>query len=221
MKVAPKPILKDNDNATSPVFGALLMILLTFILAVATVAAVYNDDAVERISNSLTKTPAAVIKIEGIVGGIQSEPTTIRFIQNYITLMHKSGDSLVLDSTMILLSGEGSSYIGSVGHGGKIKYGDTTVRYTNLATNGKHSKYNTSNPAIDDNIWSAGEHLTLWGEDSINGTDASSVSVSVNGISNTSNNYGFKSGTTVTIKIFDKTTQRIIAEGTAIVKPAE
>ena len=218
MKVAPKSNIKNNNNATSPVFGAVLMILLTFVLAVATVAAVYNDGAIERISNSLTKTPVAVIEIEGIVGGV---PNDVQYAENYITLMHKSGHSLVLDSTMIVLSGEGSSYIGVVAHGGWIEYGDVTVKYTNLAYDGKVSEYNSTNPAFEDNLWSTGEQLILNGDDSINGTDASSVLVSANGISNTSNNYGFKSGTTVTIKIFDKTTQRIISEGTAIVKPAE
>ena len=220
MKVAPKPTFKCNDNATSPVFGAVLIILLTFVLAVATVAAVYNDGAVERISNSLTKTPVAVIEIEGIVGGIQSEPNIIRFDQNYITLMHKSGDSLVLDSTNIILSGYGSSYVGVFGSG-HLEYGNVMLKYTNLAYDGKVSEYKTTNPALDDDLWSTGEQLILRGDDSINGTDASTVLVSVSGISNTSNNYGFKSGTTVTIKIFDKTTKRIIAEGTAIVKPAE
>ena len=215
MKVAPKPILKDNDNATSPVFGALLMILLTFILAVATVAAVYNDDAVEHISNSLTKTSVAVIEIE-VIENYGTEYHDIN-----IKLRHKSGDSLVLDSTNIILSGYGSSYVGAVGSGGYTEYGDVTVKYTHILCDGKVSKYKSTNAALNDGLWSTGEQLTIDGDDSINGTDASSVSVSVNGISNTSNNYGFKSGTTVTIKIFDKTTQRIIAEGTAIVKPAE
>ncbi len=221
MKVMRKPTLRDSDNAVAPIFGAVLIVLLTFVLAVATVAAVYNDGAIERINSALTKTPAAVIEVEGIVGGIQSEPNTIRFDQNYITLMHKSGDSLVTSSTNIILSGDGSSYVGVVSSGGHYEYGDVMVKYTNLAYDGKVSEYSSTNPAFDDGLWSTGEKLILWGKDSIDGTDASTVLVSANGISNTSNNYGFKSGTTVTIKIFDKTTQRIIAEGTAIVKPAE
>lgn len=51
MKVASKPTLQNNDNAVSPVSGGVLIIFLTFV-AVATVAAVYNDSAVERINNS-------------------------------------------------------------------------------------------------------------------------------------------------------------------------
>ena len=221
MKVAPKPTFKGSDNATSPVFGAMLIILLTFVLAVATVAAVYNDGAIERISHSLTKTPVAVIEIEGIVGGVQSEPNTIRFDQNYITLMHKSGDSIGLDSTSIILSGEGSSYVGIIFAGGHMEYGDTVVRYTDLTPNDKNNIFLQHNSALDDGMWSTGEQLILWGKDSNIGNVSSSVLVSANGITSNYNNYGFKSGTTVTIKIFDKNTQRIVAEGTAIVKPAE
>ena len=213
-----KLTIKDEDNAVTPILGAVLMVFLTFVLAGATVAAVYDD---ERINNVFTKTPTAVIEIEGIVGGIQSEPNTIRFDQNYITLMHKSGDSLDTGSTNIILSGDGSSYVGVVGSGGHYEYGNVIVKYTNLAYDGKVSEYNSINPALDDGLWSTGEKLILWGKDSIDGSDASTVTVSANSVSNTSNNYGFKSGTTVTIKIFDKTTQRIIAEGTAVVKPAE
>ncbi len=218
MKVMRKPTLRDSDNAVAPIFGAVLIVLLTFVLAVATVAAVYNDDAVERISNSLTKTPAAVIEIEGIVGGV---PNDVQYAQNYITLMHKSGDSLVLDSTSIILSGEGSSYIGIIFAGGHMEYGDTVIRYTDLTPNDKNIIFLQHNFALDNGMWSTGEKLILWGRDSSIGNMSSSVVVSTNGISSDYDNYGFNTGTTVTIKIFDKTTQRIIAEGTAIVKPAE
>ncbi len=223
MKVMRKPTFRDSDNAVAPIFGAVLIVLLTFVLAVATVAAVYNDDAVERINNAFAKTPTAVIEIEGMVGGV---PNPVHYHNINIKLRHKGGDSLAVDSTMIVLSGEGESHIGIVGVAGVSSWmenGDTNVKYTNLAYSGKiNEKYiKTNSAALDDGLWSTGEQLILNGDDSINGTDASSVFVSVNGISNTSNNYGFKSGTTVTIKIFDKTTQRIIAEGTAVVKPAE
>ncbi len=221
MKVMRKPTLRDSDNAVAPIFGAVLIVLLTFVLAVATVAAVYNDGAIEHINNALTKTPAAVIEIEGIVGCVPNPPQSGGYPDNYIRLVHKSGDPLILDSTFVILSGDGSSYVGIMFNGGYIAYGDVVVKYTDLTQNDKNVLFLQHNPALDDGAWSTGEHLTLWGKDSINGTDASSVLVSVNGISNTSNNYGFDTGTTVTIKIFDKTTQRIVAKGTAIVKPAE
>lgn len=209
-----KPTLRDSDNAVAPIFGAVLIVLLTFVLAVATVAAVYNDDAIERISNSLTKTPTAVIEIEGI------ENYGPEYHDINIILRHKSGDSLVLDSTIILFSGKGTAYSGSFPIFTKIE-GDVVVKYLDLTKSGKYPTYKTHNPSLEDGLWSTGEQLTLNGDDSIDGTDASTVLVSANGISNTSNNYGFKSGTTVTIKIFDKTTKRIIAQGTAVVKPAE
>jgi len=225
MKVMRKPTLRDNNNAVSPVLGAVLMIFLTFVLAVATVAAVYNDDAVERINNAFTKTPTAVIEIEGVVGVIPNPPNPGGYDDNYIRLVHKSGDSLALDSTLIILSGEGSSHIGIVPNSTKVE-GNVIIRYVDLTTSGKTTSgkfptYKKRNPSLDDNLWSTGEQLILRGDDSIDGSDASTVLVSVNGITDTRNNYGFKSDTTVTIKIFDKTTQRIIAEGTAIVKPAE
>ena len=217
MKIVHKPTLKDNDNAASPILGAVLMVFLTFVLAVATVAAVYNDGAVERISNSLTKTPAAVIEIEGIVGGV---PNAVQYAENYISLVHKSGDSLALDSTFILISGDGSSHIGTFPIFTKVE-GEVITEYVDLTTTGKRSTYRIRNPSLDDDIWSTGEQLILRGDDSIDGTNTSTVLVTVNGISNTYNNYGFSSSSTVTIKIFDKTTKRIIAEGTAIVKSAE
>ncbi|MCK5722592.1 MAG: type IV pilin N-terminal domain-containing protein [Gammaproteobacteria bacterium] len=214
MKVALKPTFKDSDNATSPVFGAMLIILLTFVLAVASVAAVYNDGAIERISNAFTKTPAAVIEIENI------ENYGSEYHDINIKLWHKGGDSLLLDSTTMILSGKGTAYSGFFPIFTEIE-GDVVVKYLDLTKFGKYPAYNTNNPSLDDGLWSTGEQLILNGDDSILGTDASSVLVSANGISNTSNNYGFDTDTTVTIKIFDKTTKRIIAEGTAIVKPAE
>ena len=221
MKVMRKLTLRDNDNAVSPVLGGVLILLLTFVLAVATVAAVYNDDAIERINNALTKTPVAVIGIEGIVGGI---PKPAPYHDIDIKLRHKGGDSLALDSTFIILSGKGISQIGVFGFPGfKKEYGDITVKYTNLACDGKRQeKYiDTNTAALGDGLWSTGEQLIINGEDSSSGINASTVQVIVNGISSYYDNYGFYTGTTVTIKIFDKTTQRIIAEGTAIVKPAE
>ena len=218
MKVALKSTFKASDNATSPVFGAMLIILLTFVLAVATVAAVYNDDAIERITNSLTKTPAAVIDTKII----ENYGSSYRDID--IKIWHKGGDSLTLDSTFIVLSGKGISQIGVFGFPGfKKESGDITVKYTNLAYDGKRQeKYiDTNTAALGDGVWSTGEQLILNGEDSSSGINTSTVLVTVNGISSDYDNYGFKSGTTVTIKIFDKTTKRIIAQGTAVVKPAE
>ncbi len=213
-----KLAIKEDDNAVTPILGAVLMVFLTFVLAGATVAAVYDDGAVERISNSLTKTPTAVIDTEII----EKYGSSYRDIN--IKILHKGGDSLTLDSTFIILSGKGTSQIGVFGFPGfKKESGDITVKYPNLAYDGKRQeKYIDTNTAtLDDGLWSTGEQLILNGEDSSSGINASTVIVTVNGISSDYDNYGFDTGTTVTIKIFDKTTQRIIAEDTAIVKPTE
>jgi len=213
-----KQAIKDEENAVTPVLGVLLMVFLTFILAVATVAAVYDDDTVERINSIFTKTPTAVIETK-IIENYGSSYHDIN-----IKIWHKGGDSLTLDSTFIILSGKGTSQIGVFGFPGfKKESGDITIKYTNLAYNGKRQeKYiDTNSAALNDGMWSTGEQLILNGEDSSSGINSSTVHVIVNGISSDYDNYGFDTGTTVTIKIFDKTTQRIIAEGKAIVKPAE
>ena len=214
MKVMRKQTLRNNDNAVSPILGSILIVFLTFVMAAAIVTAIYDNGAIE---NMFTKAPTAVIEIEEIANYDSS------YHDINIKLWHKGGDSLALDSTMIVLSGEGISYIGSVGYGGWFESGDTNVKYTNLAYGGKRQgKYiDTNSAAFDDGLWSTGEQLILDGEDSSSGINASTVLVTVNGISSDYDNYGFDTGTTVTIKIFDKNTQHIIAEGTAVVKPAE
>ena len=215
MKVMRKQTLRNNDNAVSPILGSILIVFLTFVMAAAIVTAIYDNGAIE---NMFTKAPTAVIEIEEVANYDSS------YHDINIKLWHKGGDSLALDSTFIILSGKGISQIGVFGFPGfKKEYGDVTVKYTNLAYDGKHQeKYiDTNSAAFDDGLWSTGEQLILDGEDSSSGINASTVLVTVNGISSDYDNYGFDTGTTVTIKIFDKNTQHIIAEGTAVVKPAE
>ena len=47
------------------------------------------------------------------------------------------------------------------------------------------------------------------------------VFVTINGLSNCSNHYGFKASSTVTVKIFDEKSDCIIAEETAFVHLAQ
>lgn len=194
------------------------MVLMTVLLSVVVVGAIYSGDFNERMNNALTPTPLAVIEIEKIEGGI---PNDVRYEENYIRLVHVSGNWLNLDSTFIVLEGQGSSYVGKVAAGGKKVTGDLVIRYHDLTPEGSISDYENRNPAIKDHKWSTGESLILNGDDSVNGTDASSVSVTVNGLENTSNNYGFVQGTTVTMKVFDSRTQRLIAEDSAVVAPTD
>jgi hypothetical protein len=49
----------------------------------------------------------------------------------------------------------------------------------------------------------------------------SSVKVSVNGIDNTSDNYGFKAGSEITLKVIDTEGKNILAEQTAFVQLAD
>ncbi len=211
-----KNIFRDR-NAISPIFGTILLVFLTFLLAGVVVGTVYSGGMFERIENACTKTPTSVIDVEGVVGGV---PNDVRYNENYIWLTHRSGDPLMLNTTFIVITGQGSSYVGTFPYGSN-KQGQLIVKYFDLTPSGSCPTYKSNNPIIDDNKWSTGEQLVLNGYDSINGTDASTVKVTVDGYTNTSNNYGFEAGSMIYIKVFDTPTQRIIAEDTAVVQLAE
>lgn len=198
-------ILK-NDGAVAPIIGALLLVMLTVLLGGLVAAAVMGDGIFGSISSS---TPMAVIEVKDAVGGV---PNAVQYKENYVILEHKGGDPLDLDSTFVVLAGDGSSYVGRVGSGGFKVYGHVTVKYFDLTPDGTCATYRSNNPCIEDGVWSVGEILVLNGDDSINGTDASTVRVSVGGHSDTSNNYGFRDGTEITVKVFDSVTDRVIAE---------
>ncbi|WP_440953205.1 type IV pilin N-terminal domain-containing protein [Methanococcoides sp. FTZ1] len=207
-------ILK-NDGAVAPIIGALLLVLLTVVLGGLVAAAVMGDGVFGSISSS---TPMAVIDVKDAVGGV---PNAVQYKENYLILEHKGGDPLDLDSTFIVLSGDGSSYVGKVGSGGFKVYGQVIAKYFDLTPDGTCATYRSNNPSIEDGVWSAGEVLVLNGDDSINGTDASTVRVSVGGYSDTSNNYGFREGAEVTVKVFDSITDRVIAEDVVSVRAVE
>ncbi|MDK2833618.1 MAG: hypothetical protein PWP14_371 [Methanolobus sp.] len=190
------------------------MILLTILLAGITASVVYGKDY----STSLKPAPMAVIEVESVVGGV---PDRVRYEENFIVLTHRGGDSLQTDSTKILINGEGSSYTGAVTRGGVKRYGNLLAVYEDLEYEGKIPLYKKRNVDLSDGVWSAGEKLVLNGYDSINGTTASSVLVSINGMSNTSNNYGLKQNTIITIKVFDRESNKIIAEMKHKVTPAK
>ena len=193
--------------------GAILLILLTILLAGVTVSVVYGKDY----STSLKPAPMAVIEIESMVGGV---PDKVKYEDNYIVLVHKGGDPLQIGSTRIIITGEGSSYTGVVGSG-KKRYGELSVIYEDLQYKGKILPYKKRNADLSDGAWSAGEELVLNGYDGINGTAASSVRVSINGMSNTSNNYGLKENSVITVKVFDRESNKIIAESKHKVTPAK
>lgn len=205
-----------DTGAVSPIIGVILMVFLTILLAGITVSSVYGGGAV----SSLSKAPMALIEVEYVEGGVQNYPTYVQYKENFLYMEHMGGDSLETASTMILISGEGSSYEGVVPHGTR-HYGEVFINYDSLMFEGKKSVYASRNPDISDGVWSAGEKLILNGDDAINGSASSTVSVSINGITNTANHYGLKEGSMVTIKIFDSESKCIISEFECVVTPVD
>jgi archaeal type IV pilus assembly protein PilA len=61
----------------------------------------------------------------------------------------------------------------------------------------------------------------LCGQDSAIGTTKSSVEVSVDGDSDTSDNYGFKVGSEIILKVIDTKSSNVIAEQNTFVKHYE
>jgi FlaG/FlaF family flagellin (archaellin) len=211
--------IKRDNAAVSPVIGAILLILLTVLLAGITVSSVYGKDY----SSSLKPAPIAVIGIESVEGGVPyiggSHGT--RYEKNVIVLTHKSGDPLFTDSTYIIITGQGASTIIGTWSHYTIPKGEVYIRYEDLEYGGKESQYASRNADLSDGIWSAGEKVVLNGEDSTGGIVASSVLVSINGMSDTYNNYGLKQNSIITVKVFDRETNRIIAQAEHKVTPAE
>ncbi len=211
--------IKRDTAAVSPVIGAILLILLTVLLAGITVSSVYGKDY----SSSLRPAPMAVIGIESVTGGVPyiGYPYGIEYKKNFIVLTHISGDPLNTDSTYIIITGQGASTIIGTWPHYTIPKGEVYIRYEDLEYGGKESQYASRNADLSDGIWSAGEKVVLNGEDSTGGIVASSVLVSIKGISDTYNNYGLKQNSIITVKVFDRETNRIIAQAEHKVTPAE
>ncbi len=211
------------SDAVTPIIGSLLMLMV--LVALAGVAAI----SFSNIANEGKSTPLiAKISVELCEGGLSptsfgelDDEETANFQKNRIVLVHEGGDSLPLDTISIKISGEGNAYQGVVAKGGHILYGNTQVTYENLGSKEKNTTYSTQNAALlKDNLWSVGERLTLHGRDRWK-SDISTVKVSVNGDSDTSNNYGFKAGSEITLKVIDIKNSNVIAEQRAVVKHAK
>ncbi|MCO5383047.1 MAG: hypothetical protein NHB15_14000 [Methanosarcina barkeri] len=137
--------------------------------------------------------------------------------------MHEGGDPLPLDSISIRISGYGNSYQGIPGHEGGPLSGDLSVFYRDLGSGGKnYTCYVVHNKdTLEDGLWDVGERLVLCGQDSAVGAVESSVKVSVDGDDNTSDNYGFKAGSEITLMVIDSKGRNVIAKRTTIVKLAD
>jgi flagellin-like protein len=213
--------LKSASKGLSPVVGSLLLLLITIAL-VGVIASSVN------LSGSRTNLHPLIARIslescEGGLYGVGPTADRVRCEENRIVLMHEGGDSLSLDSISITISGYGNSYKGIPGNGGTPLSGDLSVLYLDLSSAGKNSTcYVVNNNAtLEDGSWDVGERLVLCGQDSAVGTVKSSVKVSVDGDDNTSDNYGFKAGNEITIKIIDRKGRNVIAGQKATVKLAD
>jgi len=157
----------------------------------------------------------------GLFGtGPRAEIATLE--ENRIVLVHEGGSSLPFDSISVRISGYGNSYQGIPGHGGAYLKGNLSISYLNMLPGEKNPKYIARNSAVlKDGFWDAGEKLILCGQDSSVNSIDSSVKVSVNGVGNTSDNYGFKAGSEITLKVIDNEGKNVLAEQTAVVKHSE
>ncbi len=210
---------KSSSEGLSPVVGSLLLLLIVFVLA-GVIASSINISGCR--TNFLH--PMARINLESYEGGIYGHGSTetVGFEENQIVLMHEGGDSLPLDSISIRISGYGNSYQGIPNGSGKRIEGDVEVLYLDLSQKGKNKEYMTRNGAVlEDGSWDVGEKLILCGRDSAIGNIYSSVKVSVGGVEETKDNYGFKAGSEITLMVIDSEGRNVIAERTAIVKLAE
>jgi flagellin-like protein len=212
-------LVRSASDGFSPVVGSLLLLLITFVL-IGSVVSSLNPSG----SGSNLQSPVANIDLESCEGGLYgvgSKSEWVTFQENQIVLMHEGGDSLSSDSVSIKISGYGNSFQGNISNGsGKRIEGDIEILYQDLSSKGKNSTcYVVNNKAtLEDGSWDVGERLLLCGQDSAVGAVESSVKVSVNGNDNTSDNYGFKEGTEITLKIIDSKGKNVIAERKVIVK---
>jgi len=212
---------ESESDAVTPIIGSLLMLIV--LVALAGVAVIsFSNIANEGES---TQPLVARISLESCEGGLydvdSKDEKITRLVENRIVLVHEGGNSLPCNTIAIKISGYGNSYKGIVAKGGTSIKGNTEVLYQNIDSKEKNGTYMDRNGAvINDGSWNVGEKLVLCGQDSANGTAKSSVKVSVDGDSNTSDNYGFKAGSEVTLKVIDIKSNNVIAEYQAVVKQA-
>lgn len=208
------------SEAVTPIVGTLLMSLILFVLAGAVAICFFNIAGESEISQPLM----AKISLESCEGGIRytQKGENASFENNTIVLIHEGGSPLPFDAISIKISGDGNCFQGVFGAGKQIT-GYVEVIYQNLSPTGKNRKYYVVNneATLDDSSWNVGERLVLCGQDSATGSIKSSVKASVNGDYNTSDNYGFKVGSEITLKVIDVKSGTVIAEQRAIVKHAK
>ncbi|HHV24419.1 MAG TPA: type IV pilin [Methanosarcina sp.] len=206
------------SEAVTPVVGSLLVFLILFILAGAIAICFFNIAGEGASSQPLM----AKISLESCKGGLPNAKhgENASFEDNKIVLIHEGGSPLPLEVISIRISGYGKSYRPVFGQG--LLTGNVSIIYLDLSTKGKNPEYYIVNKAtLDDGSWNVGERLVLCGQDSAVSSIKSSVRASVNGDYNTSDNYGFKVGSEITLKVIDIKSRNVIVEQRAIVKHAK
>ena len=157
-------------------------------------------------SYDIKQTQPAKIEIETVSGGDRYNDTA-RFQDNAVVLRHAGGKSIPLDDVSVQMIGIGNSYKGIPGSGGELLFGDLLIYYEHLNIGKKNLQFEKNNQeTLKDGLWSSGEKIILTGNDSQT-SSSSSVFVSVNGETETSNNYGFSSQTTLEISIYQKSAE--------------
>jgi FlaG/FlaF family flagellin (archaellin) len=210
---------EPTSEAITPIVGTLLMSLILFVLASVIAICFFNIAGEGASSQPLM----AKISLESCEGGIRyaQKGESASFENNTIVLIHEGGSPLPFDAISIKISGDGNCFQGVFGAGEQIT-GYVEVIYQNLSPTEKNPKYKSQNKEmLKDYLWSVGEKLVLHGNDSAVSSIKSSVRASVNGDYNTSDNYGFKAGSEITLKVIDVKSGTVIAEQRAIVKHAK
>ena len=210
---------ESASEAVTPIVGSLLTLLILVVLAGAISGIIFNSVGEDANSQPLIA-KITIESCEGGLYGVGSMTDRVRLEENRIVLMHEGGDALPFSTISIRISGYGNSYQGDVGKGGTRAEGDTEVFYENLSPEKKNNTYVTRNSAtLEDGFWTIGEKLILCGQDSSKYVN-SSVKVSVDGDSNTSDNYGFKADSEILFRVIDSKSRNILVEKSIIVQHA-
>lgn len=209
-------------EAVTPIIGSVIMLLVLVVLAGVAAISFFNIAG----EGASTQPLAAKISLESCEGGLPNAGTgqNAAFENNMIVLTHEGGNPLPLDTISIKISGYGKSYRPAFEPGTTgFLTGNISLLYLDLSPQGKNSTcYGVNNKDIlEGGSWNVGERLVLCGQDSAIGTTKSSVKVTVDGDSDTSDNYGFKVGSEIILKVIDTKSNNVIAEQRAIVKHYE
>jgi len=217
----------ENEVAVTPIIGTVVIVGLTVVMFVAVAAiSVFSFTPPESV-------PQAKIVVENVKGGLRYDTPSVNFNENWIILYHEWGESMNTSGTKIQIRGYGETQDNTFGEIGTLVKGNILVEYVNLGYSGKlesrpnqdsgryspeYHGYEFHNPDLSDGSWSAGDKLTLNGQDSKNSGNSSTVKVYMDGVTKTSNNWRFSKGGQITITVMDIATNKAILVFQATVK---